>query len=86
MGGYSLAREIHHPVSYAVSFLVLEPVGFCCLVGLIALIAPESFIGTLLAGALGRAKIALVLVFLALGSFIVGTLTWIAWEWLRLQR
>jgi hypothetical protein len=85
-GGYLLARELHHPVSYAISFLILEPVGLCCLAGLVALIAPDSFVAGLLSGALGRAKLALVLVFGSAAAFLLGMLSWVAWEWLRLQR
>jgi hypothetical protein len=85
-GGYLLAHELHHPISYAISFLILEPVGLCCLVGLVALATPEAWVAGFLSGALGRAKVALVLVAGSLAAFVVGVVSWVAWEWFRLQR
>jgi hypothetical protein len=88
-GGFLLAHEIRHPLSYAVSFLVLEPVGICCLlalVALVALVAPESSLSSHLGVALGRARIAVVLVALTFALWLVAVVLWVAWEWFRLQR
>ena len=85
-GGYSLATEIPHPISYAISLLILEPVGFCCALGLITLYAPTALFDGFLAGAIVRAKVALLFIALAVVLYFGGVLIWCAWEWHQLSR
>jgi hypothetical protein len=84
-GGYSLATELRHPVSYAISLLILEPIGVCCALGLLCLFAPTALFDAFLASAITRAKLALFIIALAVALYFGGVLVWCALEWYRLD-
>jgi hypothetical protein len=71
IGGYLLAHEVRHWASWVLSFGILEPMGFVCLLAIAALVAPDSIAGDLFGGAMVRAKrAAIVFGLLYLGLFL----------------
>ena len=70
-GGFTLAHEYRNLLTWSISFLILEPVGVACLFGFLYLVSAGSLGGTLLSRALGRAKVAVVLVFVAGAGVLV---------------
>lgn len=73
-GGYALTSAYSNWITWSISFLILEPIGVASLLALLTMMFPESALSTMLARALNRAKLAAVLVGLA----VVGVLAWAA--------
>jgi len=67
-------------VAWAVSLIILEPVGFACALGLFVLMFPRSRIAGWFCHALGRAKVAAVVVGLIFASAILGNSTFLLYE------
>lgn len=75
-----LAEFTHSWIGWAVSLIVLEPVGLACALGLFVLIFPRSRIAGWFCHALGRAKVAAVVVGLIFVSAILSCLTFFLYE------
>ena len=65
--GFAISRDSPGWVAWLLTILILEPLGVACLLGLLVLAAPNSFLATLLSGSLRRARLVLILIGIAFG-------------------
>jgi hypothetical protein len=72
VGGHLLTSAFSNWLTWSVTLLILEPVGVTAVAALIFLYWPNSWVAGLLGKALGRAKVATLIV----GACVVG---WFAW-------
>lgn len=70
-------------VAWTLSLVVLEPVGLACAFGLIVLVFPRSRVATWFSSALKRAKIAAVVVGLVFASALLGSVSFLLYEFLK---
>lgn len=84
-GGYALTDAYSNWITWAISLLILEPIGMASLLALVVIVFPHSTFSTLLAHALERAKLAAILLGLAFAGFIASALIYIAAELWRLR-
>ena len=75
-----LVREVHHWGAWAFAILVLDPIAAAGLLCVAMLIAPHSFLASLLASAIRRAKIVAVAFIIASASVIAGLIAFAAWQ------
>ena len=57
-GGLLLAHELHHWIAWAISAILLEPIGILCLFSLITLFAPDSIAADFIGWAIARGRVA----------------------------
>lgn len=78
-GGFLLLHETRHWISWLIALIIVEPIGMACTLAFVAIVAPDSFVSSLLFSALRRATVGVVVIGVALFAFIIGTLTYVAW-------
>ena len=82
-GGYALTSAYSNWITWSISFLILEPIGVASLLALLTMIFPDSALSTMLARALNRAKLAVILVGLAVAGFFAWAAIVVATEFWR---
>src|SRR5947199_408059 len=75
-GGWQLTHQSHHWMAWAITLLVLEPVGVFAALALAAILAPDSLAGSLFDGAMQRAFGAILIV----GIYFAAIIVWLIQE------
>lgn len=84
-GGYALTSAYGNWLTWAVSLLILEPIGITSLLALVVIMFPDSVFSAMLAHVFYRARLAVLLVGLAFVGFLAWSLIFIAFEFLHLR-
>jgi hypothetical protein len=82
-GGYALTSEYPNWITWSITLLILEPVGFLSLMTLVVILWPNSSFALLFSRAVGRAKLATILVALAFACVLGWAGITLLLEWLR---
>jgi hypothetical protein len=77
---YTLVREVHHWGSWAFAVLVLDRIAVASLVVVAVLIAPESFVASLLTSSFRHAKTSAILVGVGVSLTLVAIFGFTLWE------